>query len=411
MALLLARAMRGNKAFRLALVDAQQAEAPAGKQRDGQDSAQLAGLSDVEKINQYDLRVSALTAKSQALFESLGLWQSHIAPQACPYQNMYVWDAEGTGSIRFSALDIHEAALGYIVENSVITEALNEALREQDNITQFRGERVSSLLSEPDREQQPDNRLILADGTQLQGKLLIAADGANSFIRQQAGFKVREWSYEQQAIVATVQTEKSHDFTASQCFIGGGPLAFLPLLDTESGHASQCYSSIVWSCAVEKAQELMSVDDVTFQKSLQEAFENRLGAVQALGKRMSFPLWQRHATAYVQGGLALIGDAAHSIHPLAGQGVNMGLLDVESLGQVVLTALNKGEDFSSEQVLSRYQRQRKAHNLSMMSLMEVFKRGFAANDLSLRWLRNIGLNAVDSSLPLKRQLMKKAMGI
>ena len=365
---------------------------------------------DANKVQQFDARVSALTAKSRALFDALGLWQ-FISPQACPYQNMYVWDSEGTGNISFSALDIHQTALGYIVENSIITEALNSALEQHKNIRQFRGEQVSSFIGDAGQDQQTKNILSLADGMELHAKLVIAADGANSFIRQQADFRLREWSYEQQAIVATVLTEKPHDFTAAQCFLPGGPLAFLPLLDLDSDRDAQCFSSIVWSCNPEQAEFLMAVDDTTFQQHLQEAFENRQGAVKQIGKRMSFPLWQRHATSYVKPGLTLIGDAAHSIHPLAGQGVNMGLLDAECLYEVLIAAWHKGENFSSEQVLSRYQRQRKAHNLSMMGLMEAFKRGFSTNDLAVRWLRNIGLDAVDKALPLKRQLMKKAMGI
>lgn len=400
MALMLSRAMEADSGFKIALVDAQQVAINAEQKP-----------TDINKIKQFDVRVSALTVKSQDIMDALGIWQTHIVPHACPYQDMFVWDSEGTGNISFSALDLHQAALGYIVENSIITEALNSALEHHKNISQFRGEQVSSFIQEQVTDQEQRNVLSLTNGLELQAKLLIAADGANSFIRQQADFKLREWSYEQQAIVTTVRSEKSHDFTASQCFLPSGPLAFLPLHDSENDREAQHYSSIVWSCDPDKAKFLMGVDDAAFQLALQQAFENRLGTINEIGKRMSFPLWQRHPTAYIKPGLALIGDAAHSIHPLAGQGVNMGLLDVESLSEVIRAAISKGENFSSEQVLSRYQRQRKAHNLSMMSLMEAFKRGFSSNDLTLRWLRNIGLDAVNKAIPLKRQLMKKAMGI
>ncbi len=154
----------------------------------------------------------------------------------------------------------------------------------------------------------------------------------------------------------------------------------------------------------------MDMDQSAFHAALQAAFENRLGQIIDSSKRASFPLWQRHASNYVKPGLALIGDAAHTIHPLAGQGVNLGLADAECLYKVISQALEKGEDYSSEQVLSRYQRQRKGHNLGMMALMEIFKRGFASDDLALRWLRNVGLDAVDKASPIKYQLMKKAMG-
>jgi len=412
MALMLARNLGQDNALKLALVDGQKKEQKQG-QKEGLKEVQKKTKKDGEKqqsakdkVNRFSPRVSALTLASQSLFDSLGLWQKYIAPHACPYEDMYVWDAEGTGNINFSALDIQQSALGHIVENTVITHSLQEALEQNSSIKQFTQSQVEGY-----QPQTKHHTLSLADGTELQGKLIIAADGANSFIRQEAAFDVKAWSYQHQAIVTTVLTEKSHNYTASQCFLASGPLAFLPLLDVETEKDAQFYSSIVWSCESEKAQRLMDMDQVTFHIALEEAFDNRLGVIQESAKRFVFPLWQRYATTYVKPGLALIGDAAHTIHPLAGQGVNLGLSDVECLYKVISQAWGKGEDFSSEQVLSRYQRQRKAHNLSMMALMEVFKRGFASDDLMLRWMRNVGLDIVDKASPIKHQLMKKAMGL
>ncbi|MBN4075922.1 UbiH/UbiF/VisC/COQ6 family ubiquinone biosynthesis hydroxylase [Gammaproteobacteria bacterium AH-315-E17] len=408
MALLLARDLGQDKVFKLALVDGQkkgQKKEQAGGEKDELNTVKKPQATKVN-VNSFSPRVSALTLASQALFDSLDLWRDQIAPQACPYEDMYVWDAEGTGNINFSALDIQQLALGHIVENSVIIKALDEALGQQVAIKQFEGVPVSRYQAQRD-----NHILTLADGTEIHGKLIIAADGANSFIRQAAEFDVKAWSYEHQAIVTTVRTELSHNFTASQCFLTSGPLAFLPLLDGASGREAQFYSSIVWSCESEKAQRLMDMDQATFHVALQEAFESRLGAIQESSKRIAFPLWQRHATSYVKPGLALIGDAAHTVHPLAGQGVNLGLLDAECLCKVIRQALDKGEGFSSEQVLSRYQRQRKGHNLSMMTLMEAFKRGFGSDDLMLRWMRNVGLTFVDKARPIKHQLMKKVMGL
>lgn len=397
MALMLARNFAEDSLLKLALVDAQQ---PA--QKEAPKAASTAGT----KVNRFNPRVSALTLASQSLFDSLGLWQKDIAPHACPYEDMYVWDAEGTGNINFSALDIQQLALGHIVENSVITHALQAELARYPKLKLFKESQVNAYQAQAEQ-----HTLSLADGTELQAKLIIAADGANSFIRQEAAFEVKAWSYQHQALVTTVRTEKSHNFTASQCFLASGPLAFLPLLDTESDNKHQFYSSIVWSCEPDQAQMLMDMDQATFHTALQVAFENRLGPISESAKRISFPLWQRHATTYVKPGLALVGDAAHTIHPLAGQGVNLGLADAECLYKVISETCEKGKDFSSVQVLSRYQRQRKGHNLSMMALMEVFKRGFAADDLGLRWLRNAGLDIVDKASPIKHQLMKKAMGL
>lgn len=399
-ALLLARGMSQDADFKLALVDGQ--KGVQQKEAENKEAKPAAK----EKISQYSPRVSAISLASQALFESLELWQADIASHACSYENMYVWDAEGTGNINFSALDIQQASLGHIVENTVITEALQAALAQCSNLEQFSESQVCAYQSQAETQS-----ISLADGKELQAKLIIAADGANSFIRQEAEFDVKAWSYQHQAIVTTVRTEKSHENTASQCFLRSGPLAFLPLLDQDSDKNSQFYSSIVWSCEPEKASEFMAMDKAAFHSALKEAFEGRYGAIEDSAKRLAFPLWQRHATSYVKQGLALIGDAAHTVHPLAGQGVNLGLLDVLSLYEVISQALAKGEDFSSEQVLSRYQRQRKGHNLSMMALMETFKRGFATEDLMIRWMRNAGLNFVDKATPIKHQLMKKAMGM
>lgn len=394
MAFLLARETKADKTFRIALID-----------------GQMVVKNEIRKpwakttVNSFSPRVSALSHASQALFDSLGLWQTDIAPYACPYENMYVWDAEGTGNINFSALDIQQEALGHIVENTVMTESLQTALAQCLNMERFTSE-VNGYQARLEQ-----HNLSLKDGTELQGKLVIAADGANSFIRQEADFEIKAWSYQHQALVTTVRTEKPHNFTASQCFLSSGPLAFLPLLDGSKDNKNQFYSSIVWSCEQEKAQALINMEQAAFHATIQEAFENKLGRIEESAKLISFPLWQRHATAYVKPGLALIGDAAHTVHPLAGQGVNMGLLDAECLFKVLSLARQKGEDFSSEQVLSRYQRQRKVHNLGMMALMEVFKCGFASEDLMLRWVRNVGLDLVDKAQPIKHQLMLKAMGL
>ncbi len=376
------------KDLRIALVDAQKPQ----KQYFSRDG-----------IGNFDPRVSALTTASRGLFESLGLWETHMQAAACPYQDMYVWDAEGTGHIAFSCREVNQPELGFIVENSVIDQALNSALADQAGLTQLRGESVQHFASGHE-----GCVLTLSNAQRIQTRLLIAADGANSTIRQQAGFDCREWDYGQKAIVATVETQKPHRYSAAQCFGPTGPLAFLPLQDVD---ASQHYSSIVWSCDADAAETLLALDEAAFCTRLTAAFEERLGAIEKIGTRYSFPLWQRHARDYVQDGLALIGDAAHTIHPLAGQGVNLGLQDAQVLCQVILTALDKGEDFASQQVLSRYQRQRMGDNLGMMALMEAFKRGFGSRDPGLRFLRNTGLSLVDKAAPLKRQLMQKAMGL
>ena len=215
---------------------------------------------------------------------------------------------------------------------------------------------------------------------------MIAADGANSAVRRLAGCATREWDYLHHAIVTSVRCEQPHHRTAWQRFTDDGPLAFLPL--DRQGDEHWC--SIVWSTTPEQATRLMALDDEAFRVELGKAFEHRLGRVEAADPRLCIPLRQRHAKRYVEPGLALIGDAAHTIHPLAGQGVNLGFLDAAVLAEVLLHAHGRGERLADERVLSRFERRRMPHNLGMMAAMEGFQRLFQADPLPLRWLRNAG---------------------
>ena len=351
----------------------------------------------------FDARVSALTPASRALFEALGVWGRIEALRVCPYTDMQVWDADGTGSIHFSAAELHQPCLGYIAENSLVAGVLADAARASAQIEILQGS-LDTFVA------QPHGQLVtLGDGTQLSCKLLLGADGGNSRVRALANIAAKEWDTGHHALVTTVLTEQPHRYTAWQRFMPTGPLAFLPLY--LPGAALQRHSSIVWSCVPELADELLALDAAPFMRRLETAFERRLGAVESIASRHAFPLWQKHAEHYVQSGLALIGDAAHTIHPLAGQGVNLGLADVKSLAGVVLRAVQRGEDFASEQVLSRYQRERKAANLGMLLVMEGFKRAFGSQNLQVRWLRNVGLKAADSMRPFKQAVMKGAMGL
>ena len=259
-------------------------------------------------------------------------------------------------------------------------------------------------------ERQPGGWQVQLDNDEELGcSLLIGADGGNSRIRELAGLRTREWSYGQQALVCTVRTQQPHAATAWQRFLSTGPLACLPL--QLPGAAEQHYCSIVWSCDDLLAAELLALAPEAFALRLAAALEHRLGSMQLCSAPAAFPLQQRHAVDYVQDGLALVGDAAHTIHPLAGQGINLGFADARSLANVIHRALARGEEFSSLQVLSRYQRERKPANLGMMLGMEGFKRSFGSDQLLLRYLRNQGLSLADSLMPLKQRLMRHAMGL
>ncbi|TVP88233.1 MAG: 2-octaprenyl-3-methyl-6-methoxy-1,4-benzoquinol hydroxylase [Pseudomonadaceae bacterium] len=349
----------------------------------------------------FDSRVSALSAASENLLRHLGAWQRLPADSAFAYQQMQVWDAEGTGQISFTAAALSEPRLGHIVENRHVQLALHASI-DASRVTLLGGRRVITLVRE-----EAVWRLNLETGESLRAPLIIAADGARSPVRELAGMATREWDYLHHAIVTTVETAAAHEATAWQRFLPTGPLAFLPLPPRNGRH----YCSIVWSLLPEAADAVMALDEAAFCEALGEAFELRLGAVLAADPRQRIALRQRHAKTYVMPGLALIGDAAHSIHPLAGQGVNLGFLDAAVIADVLLKASSRGESLAELAVLQRYERQRMANNLAMMAAMEGFQRLFHADALPLRWLRNAGMNLVDQHSLIKGRLMRQAMGL
>jgi 2-octaprenylphenol hydroxylase len=322
---------------------------------------------------------------------------------------MEVWDAEGTGSIGFSAAEINQPELGNIVENSIVIAALHKRIAQFENvfpITPFSIESFEHI----EREDGSIVKLNADDGQAIRASLVIAADGANSKLRALANFECREWNYEQHALVTTVRTQRPHNNIALQRFMETGPLAFLPLRATTQDDA-QYFCSIVWSMPPDQAERAMSLSENEFNAELAAALESKLGAIEWSDKRFAFPLRQRHALDYVKKTIVLVGDAAHTMHPLAGQGVNLGLLDAKALAEELQRGVAAGRSVADPTILLRYQRRRKGNNLSMMWLMEGLKRIFAQQDLSIRWLRNIGMNAADKVTPIKNQMIRKAMGL
>ncbi|MGE8361720.1 2-octaprenyl-3-methyl-6-methoxy-1,4-benzoquinol hydroxylase [Pseudomonas sp.] len=349
----------------------------------------------------FEPRVSALSAASQRVLERLDVWPGVVARRSSPYGEMQVWDGSGTGQIHFNAASVHAGALGHIIENRVVQDALLERLHDSD-VGLLANARLEQLRRSGD-----DWLLTLNDGRQLRTRLLVAADGANSAVRRLAGCATREWDYLHHAIVTSVRCERPHKATAWQRFTDEGPLAFLPLVGAEGEH----WCSIVWSTTPARAEHLMALDDDAFCAELGVDFEHRLGKVLHADRRLCIPLRQRHAKRYVEEGLALIGDAAHTIHPLAGQGVNLGFLDAAVLADVLLHARERGENLAEERVLSRFERRRMPHNLAMMAAMEGFERLFQADPLPLRWLRNAGLNLVDDLPEAKALFVRQALGL
>ena len=377
--------------LRVALVDKNQV--PTGTKADEHDQTK------------FDARVSALNASSREIFMQLGVWNLIEKERHCDFHKMHVWDADGTGSIMFSADDLAVPRLGTIVENSLVVDALMQHLKWKGDVELFCPCSVTSLNEFDDWI-----TLNTAERRVLRAKLVIAADGANSKIREFSKFRVREWEYNHHAIVATVRTEMPHQKTALQRFMPTGPIALLPL-SSDAGVGCQEYSSIVWSAEPSYAQSLINLSDKDFCRELTKCSEASFGEVTYCGPRYLFPLRQRHSVNYSKSRVVLVGDAAHSIHPLAGQGVNLGLLDAEALSKEIKRGLSAGREVSDPVIMNRYQRARKVDNLGMMALMEGFKRVFEADTLAVRWLRNFGMSSINDLRSVKKFLARRAMGL
>lgn len=358
-----------------------------------------APLERIRPGEETDLRVSAVNRASQRIFAAVGAWSGMTAWRVSPFRDMRVWDAGGFGQIHFDSATIGEPLLGWIIENRVIQYALLERARQLPAVDLLCPAALETAWS----EDVGGWRVRLTDGREFTTRLLVGADGAQSKVRELAEIDTRGWSYHQKALVANVRTAEPHQETAWQRFLPTGPLAFLPL------HDGRC--SIVWSTTPEQADQLLALDEHVFARTLTEAFERRLGEIVQVGPRGAFPLRLQHARAYVKPGLALIGDAAHVVHPLAGQGVNLGLLDAATLAEVLLDGLAAGHEVGALRVLRRYERWRKSDNLPMLGIMDGFKRLFGNSLPPVRLLRNLGLNLTDATGPLKNAMARRAMGL
>ncbi|WP_261842567.1 FAD-dependent monooxygenase [Aliamphritea ceti] len=375
------------------------------------DRESLISAEQQQRSDAFDNRVSALTIASQQILQSTSAWPLMQQMRITPYTRMDVWDGEGSGNIQFNSHELQEEYLGHIVENRVTLAALYQASLAMPAIEWQSGSRLTGLSEiETDNNQQL-RTLSFADGSTLKAGLVIAADGAMSNTRRLADLPMWEWDYGHHAIVTTVKVADGHQHTCWQRFTDDGPLAFLPVSDLAVSGKNDQHCSIVWSTSPDHAAELMTLDDDAFCRALEHAIEGRLGNVTAAQPRMSVPLRQRHASRYVQAGFAAIGDAAHTIHPLAGQGVNLGLLDAAVLAEVILDAQAAGEMWQSEYVLHRYQRQRQGENLKMAASMEGFKRLFATDAAVPRLLRNVGMSLMNKTPMIKNHVVQQAMGL
>lgn len=345
-----------------------------------------------------DNRVSALTKASQNILEMLGAWPGMARRGVCAYRDMRVWDARGDGELHFDCADTEFNELGHLVENRVTVAALWDVLDTLSSAHCITPAKVAGM------QLTDHGRLVsLEDGRCLEADLVIAADGRESALRNMAGIDVTGWDYDQDGLVATVTTEKSHQATAWQRFLEEGPLAFLPL---DNGQ-----SSIVWTLSTKTAKNYLALNDADFLQALEQASGGILGKMLAVGPRAAFPLRFQYANRYTDRHLALVGDAAHAMHPLAGQGANAGLLDAAAIAELVIEAKRQRRPLAGSGYLRRYERWRKGDNLMMMASMDVLNKTYGVSLQPFISLRSAGMNWINHTAIVKAYFNHYAMGL
>ncbi|HSN72273.1 MAG TPA: UbiH/UbiF/VisC/COQ6 family ubiquinone biosynthesis hydroxylase [Steroidobacteraceae bacterium] len=354
--------------------------------------------------DEIDLRVSAISRASERILERAGAWQRIEPRHLSAYREMVVWDAagrvDGPGSVRFSSAETAEPDLGHIVENRRLAWSLVEVPALTDRVTVLKSN-LEALEFETDAV-----RVRLADGRRFSAALVVGADGGASASRSLAGIETTDIDYLQRAVVAHVATARPHQATAWQRFLPTGPIALLPLADGRS--------SIVWSTTPERADELLARDDAEFGAAVTEASDAILGEVTAGGPRAAFPLRSRHARQYCLPGFVLVGDAAHVVHPLAGQGVNLGFMDCAALVETLMIVREAGGDIMElrrMRTLRRYERWRKSENLLALGIIDGIGRVFRSSDPGIAALRTAGMGFVSRSGFVRRALVARALGL
>lgn len=345
------------------------------------------------------LRVSALTLASENILQNLGAWQHLDVKRLSSYMDMQVWDQDGFGKIEFSAKQLEQKQLGHIVENQAIRHSLWIQAQNSQHIELLAPKKIKQLAFG-----QQECFITLDDSCQLTARLVIGADGANSEVKKLANLAQTFWDYDQIAIVATVKTVLPHQGSARQVFTPTGPLAFLPLWEPQ-------VCSIVWSQDELRATELLKLSNEEFNKSLTAAFDCTLGLCELISERQSFPLKMRYTRQWVGDRVAIIGDAAHTIHPLAGQGANLGILDAAVLAEQIIKLVNRDKDFGLTKNLRPFERWRKTETVKMMAAMEGFKRLFAGDQPIKKLVRDAGLNMANHSSFAKQKILQHAMGL
>jgi len=345
-------------------------------------------------------RTAALNLFSRNIFEDLNLWEE-MSSYATPFKEIRVWDASGSSKVKFEASEFNLQDLGSVISNNALSKLLSNSNKINPKFSFFGDSTLDSI-----NETTNGIKIVLKEGKSLRSKLLIGADGGLSSVRNMTGIKIKSWSYNQKACVATLLTEKRHRNIARQVFTPSGPIALLPFNDKKINRVS-----LVWSIDNESVDEIAALSRKDFSMLLESKVEGVLGKLSVVDEINYFPLNQLHVEKYFIGRVVVIGDAAHTIHPLAGQGLNLGIADAEALSRNLIIAKRQAKDLSSFKVLQMFNDERFMANMKMVGLMEIFKRGFQAKNPWIKFARNLVFNKTNQMDFLKKKFIKEATGI
>ena len=357
------------------------------------------GKPSLKLANPFVGRTASLNLSSINSLREAGIWET-IEKNSQQFEEIYVWDAEGSSSVQFNAAEISRKDLGVIVHNNIILEAIFNELEKIPEIRLIEDDSLMDIKHDPHKVE-----ISTHAGLNIMSELLIGADGSLSKVRDLSQIPIRTWSYQQQALVASVVTEKSLNKTAFQIFTDTGPIALLPLAQGSNE------ASLIWSTDEEYGQKILKLERNLLMQELRLKTEDRFGEIICKEDIDSFPLHQLHAKKFYKGRSILVGDSAHTIHPLAGQGLNLGIADVKELSELLTSANRYGRALYDKEILRSYSKKREPESYKMIALMEAFKRGFGSENIWIKLGRSFAFDFANKTKPLKQRLIKEAAGI
>ena len=357
------------------------------------------GKPSLKLANPFIGRTTSLNLSSINSLREAGIWET-IEKNSQQFEEIYVWDAEGSSSVQFNAAEISRKDLGVIVHNNIILEAIFNELEKIPEIKLIEDDSLMDIKHDPHKVE-----ISTHAGLNITSELLIGADGSLSKVRDLSQIPIRTWSYQQQALVASVVTEKSLNKTAFQIFTDTGPIALLPLAQGSNE------ASLIWSTDEEYGQKILKLERNLLMQELRLKTEDRFGEIICKEDIDSFPLHQLHAKKFYKGRSILVGDSAHTIHPLAGQGLNLGIADVKELSELLTSANRYGRALYDKEILRSYSKRREPESYKMIALMEAFKRGFGSENIWIKLGRSFAFDFANNTKALKQRLIKEAAGV